>query len=692
MASSLTGRWLKNHAVNPDDHKPTIIQGGLYQQPASLSSTSLDNRQHQQRQRAIKRRKNKKNIHLQNVDTKKEQKVASRTLLSKGDDARFDGNLSRPSKYSKRKLRREGPGIRTFLRRSGRSRNDSNEDDENTYSMSPFARADETAFVNDIITTIVYVYFMSAILFLAPTISTLVFDYIGWSEGLLHILGVDWLLMALSIISSLVSFGILKLVQVTYFGISIIINCTFLFLAYLKDIDFKLYQDIYTGLAIMKVSPYVFVTTVKSLPNVIFTLTNNIHQFDNKITNKISKPGRLRGLHGIRLVKLILLLCFVGNVVDVDASSATNHPKHNMLGWFGGLLSCFLVLSNIGELFCSPHVEGYAVGKGGYKKQVWNIITPVVLEWFGSNMPLKLLNLQQARDANIPREAYSIPTIQGENYAGLHAICTGIANAVFSEGNEDLVEAINNVPFNNTARSGGPSLPPTIQVTSKESLIRFLEESAPTSDNTDKSYLAKQMSYLKSSHNYAIEKAKQNEGNNIGIFKDIATKSERNNYKSKIMALIDTASKPEHERRKVMTLQQARANVLAMLEEHNLQYLFHLTVPQMMALVVKHVTGPNHRKRKQHVQDIIDMFVKSSEGKGRGRPDTLPTTEDLTNQELNEIMTMMDYIIKTKASIELVIPMLVDGSALCLNLFDKEAKKFRRGIYVMVRLGIVWYI
>ena len=129
-----------------------------------------------------------------------------------------------------------------------------------------------------------------------------------------------------------------------------------------------------------------------------------------------------------------------------------------------------------------------------------------------------------------------------------------------------------------------------------------------------------------------------------------------------------------------MTKAEAAAVVVKMLEEHQLQYLHFLSVKKLTALVREYVMS-NNTRRKKSVSNEIDKFVKMAKRKAKVR--------GLHPQELNEIVAHLDYIIKVKASLDRAIEMLMEGTAIALDLYDEALGGIFTDIYVFVSVYLL---
>ena len=114
-----------------------------------------------------------------------------------------------------------------------------------------------------------------------------------------------------------------------------------------------------------------------------------------------------------------------------------------------------------------------------------------------------------------------------------------------------------------------------------------------------------------------------------------------------------------------MSKDEATAIIVEMLEQRQLEYVWHLTIPQLTGLVYKHVTEWN-TLRPKHIKDMITAHRESQQ-----YPPSSPEYV-LHDQEKNAIMNSMDVLIKLKGSLNQTLSLLMNGTAIHLHLHDEE--------------------
>ena len=85
--------------------------------------------------------------------------------------------------------------------------------------------------------------------------------------------------------------------------------------------------------------------------------------------------------------------------------------------------------------------------------------------------------------------------------------------------------------------------------------------------------------------------------------------------------------------------------------------------------------GSSSNAGKAYVDDEGDSDSSSSTSSSHG---------PLHDQEKNEVVTMLDALIKLKGELEQVVPLLMSGKAIHLDLYDEDFEEFRLDIFVEV--------
>ena len=137
-----------------------------------------------------------------------------------------------------------------------------------------------------------------------------------------------------------------------------------------------------------------------------------------------------------------------------------------------------------------------------------------------------------------------------------------------------------------------------------------------------------------------IVEAQKNEDNGLGPFQG-CSKEETKEMKDRINSMLEgpvgKGDKP------VMTENEAKAYLVEMLEQHSMTYIIHLTTAQMTAMVLEYVKEENPHRKEELEREIVKYREKNPGG--------------LHDQELNELATHIDYIIKVKCSVTQTVPL-----------------------------------
>ena len=134
-----------------------------------------------------------------------------------------------------------------------------------------------------------------------------------------------------------------------------------------------------------------------------------------------------------------------------------------------------------------------------------------------------------------------------------------------------------------------------------------------------------------------------------------------------------------------------------------MEYVWHLNIRQLAALVVKYIQEENPHRRAE-VQELIDSWRKSQdetscadeeapydddEGDSDSSSSTSSSHVPLHDQEKNEAVCMLDTLIKLKAALEQVVPLLQNREAEHLELYDEDFDEVTSDICVVVRPSVI---
>lgn len=350
-----------------------------------------------------------------------------------------------------------------------------------------------------------------------------------------------------------------------------------------------------------------------------------------------------------RTSRLLMVLVVLINMVSAEALSIDRGTLFNCLR---GLATCACLGSStcatLMEVFTTGPTRSKAARAAKYPTKVLQKIESIIHEWFTNND-------DQYLSTGAPRIRPSV----------LDHFCNGIANTVFERDpqdntkfvNADLIQEI--IDLYNPAKDSDYN-----QVTDRVSLVNIMKL---TLSGQSQSYLGYHLSNLRKGDISGYAKAEDNETKGRGPFERYAVKGDRDTMRRRINGLVAASASTSQARQEDLHNEaDARAIVHYMLRQRNLQYLLDYTVPQLMAMVVADVKGfASLTKAEQFLNNPNKSF---------------------NDVELNVIVAKMDYIIKTKATLELIIPKIMDGTAIHLDLYDRDEKKIRRDIYLMVSI------
>ena len=260
------------------------------------------------------------------------------------------------------------------------------------------------------------------------------------------------------------------------------------------------------------------------------------------------------------------------------------------------------------------------------------------------------------------------PEFRSNGGYDLNNLCTAISRIIYE--NPELVQLVQGVEQNKKYSR-------FTKVVSEDTLNTLLKETftgkdtSATGRNTQ-TVLSSFMSRLRRDRGSQWARAGKNEADGFGPFQSL-TKAEAVETKK---AIIESFAKPRTSENLVMNKEEAGKKILDVLQSRGLGHLFHLSVAQMAHPLMDYVTTMNtHRDSK--LQQEIDTFMEKMEVCWGGKDMDMSELRDIHfhNQLLNEVVAEIDGIIKIKASIELAIPKLMDGSLIYLKLWDKECGK-----------------
>ena len=177
----------------------------------------------------------------------------------------------------------------------------------------------------------------------------------------------------------------------------------------------------------------------------------------------------------------------------------------------------------------------------------------------------------------------------------------------------------------------------------------------------------------KKSRTVPLEQARKNAKKGKGIFSGLS-EGTANDYKKRLVALLNDGPESDY-----MSEQEADSHIVRMLEYHDMQYLWFLSIHQLAHLALRHVMFHSNLRREDVREDIekftqqinrtIDSVEKLPDDSWED-DDISSFSERLHNQELNELSIMIEYMIKVKAKLISARNMLMDRRALFLDLSD----------------------
>lgn len=168
-----------------------------------------------------------------------------------------------------------------------------------------------------------------------------------------------------------------------------------------------------------------------------------------------------------------------------------------------------------------------------------------------------------------------------------------------------------------------------------------------------------------------IFEAKKNEDDGKGPFQG-CSEDEAKEMKDRIIAMLKGPTKKGGKVVHVMTENEAKAYLVEMLEQHSLEHILHLTTAQMTAIILEYVKEENPHRKEELEREIVEYREKNPGG--------------LHDQELNELSTHLDFIIKVKCSVTQTVPLLMSGEVIPLKLYDDDFEKPMLSMYTMVSL------
>lgn len=396
-----------------------------------------------------------------------------------------------------------------------------------------------------------------------------------------------------------------------------------LFIRTVRQVDTPLYTDALTMVSIACTSLWTGVSMISSTRSAVMTYRRSNYR----------RPSHL--------LMLLIMLVNLGSTTAAG-SQESRFNLHSMMASLS--LGCLATYRTIKDL-CNCRTSASAAPII-YPTKVFRVIEHILHDWFINNHP-------QYLSSGAPR---NMPEM-------LDGMCNGIADAVFEQVSEDDTTLINQGLIDemyglyDPEKDGDYS---DIKVTDRASFIDMMKADSTT---LGQSLLANHLSRIRSGRTSSYKKAEKFEAQGLGPFQGYASDTDRDDMRDRINKLI-TASASTSQARQVMPEAAARRIVREMLQQHELQYLLDYSIPQLMAMVVADVKGC-----ATLTEDEAEEYFKS--------PDSF------TKLELNAIMTRMDYMIKTKATLELAIPKLMNGTAIYLDLYDPAFKARRRDVFVM---------
>ena len=412
---------------------------------------------------------------------------------------------------------------------------------------------------------------------------------------------------------------------------------------------------------VVDTTPDIPVDTTPDIPNVKEAAGMNITQtFLNVASSLILLGTHVSLTSGLRRnayrrsnyrrpshrLMLFIILVNLGSA-SAAGSQGLSFNLHSIMAALG----CLVTYETFKEM-CNCRTSAAALA-AVYPMKVLRKIEPILHEWYINNHPEFL-----SRGAPV-----MTPEMCDE-------FCEGIANAVYERDSQDNTKFVNEEVINQMYELFDRKKDKKyrrLKVTGRDSLIKMMKDTS--TGVPGQSNLGQFVSKIRAGRVSNYAQAQTNEANNLGPFQGHA-EGDREEMRTRINDLVGEAddassSTSQAQQEDLYTEAEAHAIVHEMLQENELQYLLDYKVPQLMAMVVADVKG-------------CATLAEAEE--------YLKSHESFEPHELNAIVAKMDYIIKTKASLELVIPKLMDGTAIYLDLYDPSFKAVRRDIYVMVRL------
>ena len=186
-----------------------------------------------------------------------------------------------------------------------------------------------------------------------------------------------------------------------------------------------------------------------------------------------------------------------------------------------------------------------------------------------------------------------------------------------------------------------------------------------------------------------VKEAQRNEEEGKGLFQGHTTE-EAKRMKEEIINLM-AGPKEGHK-----SEEEASSDIVAMLEQVGMEYVWFLSVQQMTHLVLQHVMFHNDQRKASIIKEIREMDRTIDDV--RDLPsDTCQDeyihtfSQTLHRQELNELVATLDKIIKLKSKLLKARDMLMERRAEVFELYDMSYSKDKKlknkmiiDIYVMV--------
>lgn len=309
-----------------------------------------------------------------------------------------------------------------------------------------------------------------------------------------------------------------------------------------------------------------------------------------------------------------------------------------------------------------------------YSNNVLSYLHAIIHTYLSKHHPHLLLSRKQLKEKNgnepnriwdpinrklIPNPKYLANTI---NLAFGQEICSNIADVVWSD------DGLKTTLLTIACKDGEK------KVESESDLVKMMCTRRPGGRETETHFVDFLKKVIRKSAGTSnkinhIYEAKKNERAGEGPFKGHNEETIKI-LKERITDLL-RGSKDGH-----MTEKEATAIVVEMLEQHCMAYLWHLNVPQLTALVRDYVREENPHRAEVLEQEIVAWRAEQK------------STSTLHDQELNEIVTHLDFIIKVKGSLVQIVPLLMKRGAIHLDLYDEDFEEHMRDIYVEVSLSL----